>query len=429
VSAVQQLQRWSWLLASAILVVACSKDKAVDQPAKLTPFAPTLRVEHLWSTTVDDKKAEPLRLGLGLAIDGGRIYAAGHKGDVVSLDPKNGRLLWRAHTKAPLSGGTAAGADLVVIGTSDGRLFALGAADGKTRWEVRINGEVLAPVAISEKLIAVRTGDGKLRGLSPTDGHELWMQEQQVPRLSLRGTSSPVIVGDTVLCGFDNGKVMSINGGDGSLLWEATVTPPHGRTELERLADIDAAVLVAGQNVYTVGFQGRVAMLALDTGQVWWSHELSSYRGMSLDEETLYVATAEGEVVALRARTGAEIWRQGVLLHRGLSAPADMSDAIVVGDFQGYVHWLDKASGALMARTKAGGARISNAPLVIGNVVLVQTDRGQISAYRVTALGGAAARKAAAAAPLPAAPAPAAPTPSPEAAPAPAPAPETPEGK
>ncbi len=423
-SALRQLRRGGWLLATAILVVACSKDKAVDQPAKLTPFTPSLRVEHLWSTTVDDKKAEPLRLGLGLALDGGRIYDAGHKGDVVSLDPKNGRLLWRTRTKAPLSGGTAAGGGLVVVGTSDGRLFALSAEDGKTRWEVRINGEVLAPVAISEKLIAVRTGDGKLRGLSPADGHELWVQEQQVPRLSLRGTSAPVIVGDTVLCGFDNGKVMSINGSDGSLLWEATVTPPHGRTELERLADIDAAVLVAGQNVYTVGFQGRVAMLALDTGQVWWSHELSSYRGMSLDEEALYVATADGEVVALRARTGAEIWRQGVLLHRGLSAPADMGDAIVVGDLQGYVHWLDKASGALMARTKAGSARISNAPVVMGNVVLVQTDRGQISAYRVTALAGAAARKPVPVAPAPAA-APAAPTPAPEAAPAP----ETPEGK
>jgi outer membrane protein assembly factor BamB len=422
VSALRQLRRGCWVLATAILVVACSKDKAVDQPAKLTPFAPSLRIEHLWSTTVDDKKAEPLRLGLGLAVDGGRLYDAGHKGDVVSLDPKNGRVLWRTRTKAPLSGGTAAGGGLVVVGTSDGRLFALNAADGKTRWEVRINGEVLAPVAISDKLIAVRTGDGKLRGLSPADGHELWVQEQQVPRLSLRGTSWPVIVGDTVLCGFDNGKVMSINGSDGSLLWEATVTPPHGRTELERLADIDAAVLVSGQNVYTVGFQGRVAMLALDTGQVWWSHELSSYRGMALDEEALYVATADGEVVALRARTGAEIWRQGVLLHRGLSAPADMSDAIVVGDFQGYVHWLDKASGALMARTKAGSARISNAPIVMGNVVLVQTDRGQISAYRVTALPGAAARKAAPAAPAPAA---ATPTPAPEAAPAP----ETPEGK
>jgi outer membrane protein assembly factor BamB len=425
----RQLRRWSWLLATAILVVACSKDKAVDQPAKLTPFPPQLRVEHLWSTTVDDKKAEPLRLGLGLAVSGGRIYAAGHKGDVVALDLKNGRVQWRARTKAPLSGGTAAGADLVVIGTSDGRLFALSTADGKTRWEVRINGEVLAPVAISEKLIAVRTGDGKLRGLSPADGHELWVQEQQVPRLSLRGTSAPVIVGDTVLCGFDNGKVMAINSVDGSLLWEATVTPPHGRTELERLADIDAAVLVAAQNVYTVGFQGRVAMLALDTGQVWWSHELSSYRGMSLDEEALYVATADGEVVALHARTGAEIWRQSVLLHRGLSAPADMSDSIVVGDFQGYVHWLDKASGALMARTKAGSARISNAPVVIGDVVLVQTDRGQISAYQVTPLAARKAAKAAAApasaAPVPEAAAPAVPTP----APTPAPAPEIPEGK
>ena len=422
-SAPRPLQRWLWLLATAVLVVGCSKDKAVDQPAKLTPFAATLRVEHLWSTTVDDKKAEPLRLGLGVAVDGGRIYAAGHKGDVVALDARNGRVLWRARTKAPLSGGTAAGGGLVVIGTSDGRLFALSAADGKTRWEIRINGEVLAPVAIAEKLIAVRTGDGKLRGLNPADGHELWVQEQQVPRLSLRGTSRPVIVGDTVLCGFDNGKVMAINGGDGSLLWEATVTPPHGRTELERLADIDAAVLVSGQNVYTVGFQGRVAMLALDTGQVWWSHELSSYRGMSLDDEALYVATADGEVVALRARTGAEIWRQGVLLHRGLSAPADMTDAIVVGDFQGYVHWLDKASGALMARTKAGSARISNAPVVLGDTVLVQTDRGQISAYRVTPLAGAA-RKAPPAAPA-TAPATAPAAPAPEEAPAPA----TPEGK
>jgi outer membrane protein assembly factor BamB len=425
----RRLPRWFVLLATALVVVACSKDKAVDQPAKLTPFAASMRVQHLWSTTVDDKKAEPLRLGLGLAVDGQRIYAAGHKGDVVALDLKNGRVQWRARTKAPLSGGTAASGDLVVIGTTDGRLFALGAADGKTRWEIRINGEVLAPVAIAEKLIAVRTGDGKLRGLSPADGHELWVQEQQVPRLSLRGTSRPVIVGDTVLCGFDNGKVMAINGSDGSLLWEATVTPPHGRTELERLADIDAAVLVSGQNVYSVGFQGRVAMLALDTGQVWWSHELSSYRGMSLDDEALYVSTAEGEVVALRARTGAEIWRQSVLLHRGLSAPADMSDAIVVGDFQGYVHWLDKASGALMARTKAGSARISNAPVVVGDVVLVQTDRGQISAYRATALAAPASRKAAA----PVAPAPeAAPTTEPAPAPpapAPAAAPETPEGK
>lgn len=388
----RRLQRWTALI-TLVLLAACSKDKVIDPPAKLTPFTATVKVQRLWSASVDDKKAVELRLGLNVAVDGGRVYAAGHKGDVVAFDLNTGKVLWRTHTKAPLSGGTAASADLVMIGSSDGRVFALSAADGKIRWEVRVNGEVLAAPAISEKLTAVRTGDGKLRGLALNDGHELWVQEQQVPRLSLRGTARPVMVGDTVLCGFDNGKVMAINGNDGSVQWEATVTPPHGRTELERLADIDSPLLVSGQNVYAVGFQGRVAMLALDTGQVWWSHELSSHRGMCIDDEALYVSTADGEVVALRARTGAEVWRQPALLHRGLSAPASMDDVIVLGDFQGYVHWLDKASGAIAARVSGGKTRISNTPVVAGNIAVVVNDRGQISTFRVGPLA-AAAKKA-----------------------------------
>ncbi|MBV8341775.1 MAG: outer membrane protein assembly factor BamB [Gammaproteobacteria bacterium] len=374
-------------VVALLAIGACSKDKSVDQPAKLTPLAaPTLRVQRLWSATVDDKKAVVLRLGLGVSVAGNRVYAAGHHGDVLALDVGSGRVLWRAKTRAPLSGGTAAGADLVLVGASDGQFFAFNAANGESRWKVRLNGEILAPAAISERLIAVRTVDGKLHGLSPADGHELWSQEQQVPRLSLRGTARPVITGDVVLCGFDNGKVLAVNAGDGSVQWEATVTPPHGRTELERLADIDSAVSVAGQNVYAVGFQGRVAMLALDTGQVWWSHEASSYRGLTLDGDTLYVATADSEVVALQARTGAELWRQKALLNRGISALAVMDDALVTADYQGYVHWLTKSDGALAARVATGKARISNPPVVAGNVVVVVNDRGQIHAFRATPL-------------------------------------------
>ena len=359
-----------------VLLAACSKDKAIDEPAKLTPFAATLRVEHLWGASVDNSKAVPLRLGQAVAVVNNRVYAAGHTGDVVAFDLNSGKVQWRARTKAPLSGGTAAGADVVMVGTVDGRVFALNATDGKLRWQVRINGEVLAPPAIPR---------------SSSRAHGRWQvarpRAQRWSRAVGPGAAgapplaawhrAPVISGDTVLCGFDNGKVMAVNSNDGSVQWEATVTPPHGRTELERLADIDSAVLVSGQNVYGVGFQGRVAMLALDTGQVWWSHELSSYRGMGLDDEALYVSTAEGEVVALRGKTGAEIWRQSVLLHRGLSAPASMDDVIVLGDFLGYVHWLDKASGAIAARVHAGKARISAPPVVVGNLVVVVTDRGQ----------------------------------------------------
>jgi outer membrane protein assembly factor BamB len=370
-------------------VAACSKDKEIDQPARLTPFAATLRVDRVWSASVDDKKALPLRLGLGIAADDGRVYAAGHKGTVTAFNLASGKIIWRTHTKAALAGGTAVGDGMVLIGSSDGQLFALDADKGTIRWKVRVNGEVLAPAAVSERLIALRTVDGKLHGLSPEDGHELWVQQQQVPRLSLRGTARPVIAGDLVLCGFDNGRVLAVNGTDGTVQWEATISPPHGRTELERLDDIDTAVRVSGPDVYTVGFQGKIAMLALDTGQVWWSHEASSYRNLALDDDTLYIATADGEVVALRTRTGAELWRQNVLLHRRLSAVVAMDavDAVVTADFQGYVHWLDKATGALAARASSGKVRISNPPIVSGNMVLVASDRGQISAFRVRPLG------------------------------------------
>jgi outer membrane protein assembly factor BamB len=387
-------------LAALVMIAACSKDKNVDQPAKLTPLPhPSVRVTHLWGHNMGDKKAAVLRLGQSLSITNNRVYAAGHKGEVLALDLTNGHVLWHAKTGAPLSGGTASSPELLVVGASDGQLFAFDPSNGHSRWKVRLNGEVLAPAAISAKLIAVRTVDGKLHALSPEDGHELWTTEQQVPRLSLRGTASPVINGDLVLCGFDNGKVMAVSAGDGSVQWEATVTPPHGRTELERLDDIDSPVRVAGRDVYAVGFQGKVAMLAIDTGQVWWSHEDSSYRGLTLDEDTLYVSDSDGVVAALKARTGAEVWQQKALLHRGLSPIAVMDDSIVTGDFQGYLHWLDKASGALAARVATGGARISTQPLVVGDILVVVNDRGQINAYRAKPLAATDSKRKAAPAP------------------------------
>jgi outer membrane protein assembly factor BamB len=417
------------ICVAALLVAACSKDKTVDTPAKLTPLSgATLRISKVWTENVGRKKDAPLHLSLAMSVADGRVFAAGHRGDVVALDLAKGKVIWRARTKAPLSGGTAVGDGLVLIGSNDGRLFALDESSGKSRWMVRVNGEVLAPAAISEHLIALRTVDGKLHGLSPADGHELWAQQQQVPRLSLRGTARPVIAGDQVLSGFDNGKVMSVNVNDGAVQWEANITPPHGRTELERLDDIDTTVRVAGEDVYIVGFQGKVAMLALDNGQIWWSHEASSYRSLTLDDDTLYMVAADSEVVAMRAKTGAELWRQKVLLNRGLSEPATMDDlnVIVAGDFQGYVHWLDKSTGALVARASSGKVRVSATPIVAGDRVLIINDRGQITAFRVTPR--ARAKRPAAPYKATTAPAPpdAAAAPDATAAPAPAPAPAQP---
>ena len=242
------LQRWT-LLALALLIAACSKDKSIDKPAELTPFTQTLKVDHVWSASVPDKGAKVLRLGLTLALEGKHIYAAGYKGEVVAYDVATGHVDWRTHLKkTPFSGGPAAGAGLVAVGTSEGEVIALDADNGKVRWRVRLNGEILAAPAVSDHAVAVRTVDGKLRALSPKDGHELWSQEQQVPRLSLRGTSRPVIAGDFTLCGFDNGKVIAVNNMDGSVQWEATVQAPARpyRARAPRRCRLDAARTRAG---------------------------------------------------------------------------------------------------------------------------------------------------------------------------------------
>ena len=378
--------RCSTVLAAAALclLAACSKNKAPDQPMKLGPIKSTLRVEHLWSASVSDRGAKRLRLGLGIDIDGNRVFASGHKGEVAAFDLESGHRIWRTYTKLPLAGGPAERGNLIVVGASDGHVVALNAADGKVLWTVVINGAVISAPAISDRVVAVRSVDGKLRGLSPTDGHELWEAGQDVPSLSLRGTSSPVIVGDLIICGFDDGKVLAVNSADGSQVWQATVASPHGRTEIERLADVDGAVGISGKDVYAVAYHGNVTMLALESGQTWWAHKNSSYRPLALGKDAVYMATADGEILALNRTNGAVIWRQAALRFRGLTAAAVGDDAVVTADFQGYVHFLDKRTGAIIARVRSGRKRISNPPVVEGNEVVVMNDDGSIRAYRTS---------------------------------------------
>lgn len=404
--------RYALVIAGVMLLAACSKEKDVDPPAELVNFRQTLAVQRAWTASVGGDDA-PLRLGLGLGADDSRVYGAGHGGDVAAFELRTGRAVWRTRTRAPLSGGTGVGEGLVVVGSSEGEVIALAADTGAIRWRKRVGGEVLSAPAVASEAVIVRTVDGRLRGLALEDGRERWVQEQPVPRLSLRGASRPVVAGDRAICGFDNGRVLAVQTGNGAILWETAIAPARGRTELERLVDIDSAVQVHGSEVFVVGFQGRAAMLALDSGQIWWSRELSSHRGLDVDEDALYVSTSGGELVAMRRRTGADLWSQDMLARRGLSAPAVVGDAVAVADFQGYVHWFDRATGAPVARA-SGGTRVTNPPLAVGEMLLVIDDAGRISAFRTPV-----ARRAAPAD----APAPVAPAPAEETAPPPADAP------
>jgi outer membrane protein assembly factor BamB len=258
-------------------------------------------------------------------------------------------------------------------------------------WRSRVNSELLSAPAIGEKVMVIRSVDGRLNGLDAHDGKVLWSVEQQVPRLSLRGTAIPIVAKEVAISGFDNGKVMAVSLNTGDTVWDTALASPHGRTELDRLVDIDSAVRAVGDNVFAVGFQGRSAMLALDSGQIWWSHDMSSYRGLAVDEQNLYVTQSDGIVVALRQRDGSELWRNQKLKLRRLSTPVLTSTAVAVADFQGYVHWLDKATGELVARERIAKERVTNPPVAAGDVVVVLTDRGKLAAYRASGGSPAAA--------------------------------------
>ena len=400
------------LLAALLALSACdSKDKKVDKPADLTDIkSPSVRIQKLWGASVGGG-GKKLRLGLGLATAGDKIFAAGREGDIAAFNFKNGKQLWRTKTKLELTGGTGVGADVIAVGSADGIVVALDMATGKERWRSEVKGEILSAPAVGSHEVIVRTVDGKLRALSIADGKEIWAAEQQIPRLTLRGTSAPVVARDVAISGFDNGRVLAVSVTDGATVWDSPVSPPHGRTELDRLNDIDAPVKVLGDEVFVAGYQGRAAMLALDSGQIWWTRDVSSYRGVEVDDSQMYVSSSQGALMAFTRRTGQPVWENPVLKNRSLSAPVVAGEYVVVADLDGYVHYFNRATGELAGRVKSGGDRVTNSPLAVGDVVYVITDKGDIVAFHGTPVTSQAAK----------AEAPAAPAPASEPAPAPAP--------
>jgi outer membrane protein assembly factor BamB len=372
-------------LCATIWLVGCSKDKT-DKPAVLVPLVNKIEIKSVWHVKEGGEKPV-LRLGLDAAVDGQRVFLASYKGNVTAYDLASGKQLWQHSVRAPLSGGPGAADGLIIVGSSKGDVIALSEQDGTQRWRIRINAEILSAAAIGSGVVVVRAVDGKLHGISAKDGSENWVVDQQVPRLSLRGTSRPIIAGDVAICGFDNGRIVAAALGNGSTAWESPVGQSHGSTELQRLIDVDAPVVADGDDLFAVAYQGRVVRMARENGQIVWARDLSSFRGLAVDENAVYVSTAEGDLVRIDRRTGVEQWRIKTLERRQLSAPVVYGGRVVVADASGYVHWFDTVKGDPVARYEIGRKkRVSNPMIVAGDLLLAFTDSGELMALRAPPL-------------------------------------------
>jgi outer membrane protein assembly factor BamB len=393
---------WLIALTSLVVLAGChnSKKDNVQPPTPLAKdFKPTVQVTRLWKSSVG-KGAGDSGLRMRPAVVDGVLYAASTDGEIAALDATSGKTLWSRHTRQHgwfgwgdkkrkdsfYSGGPAVDNGLLVIGTLDGHVYAANAKDGSPRWEATVSDEVIASPVLVGNLVIVRTQDGRVYGLDNSDGKRRWVYDQgNVPLLSVRGNGSLLAANGVVFFGSDDGKLIALRQDNGDKLWEQGLAGGDGRTDIERLDDADGSVVLDGSTLYSAAYHGNLVAIDGPSGRPLWSHPFSTFTSIDLSGNSVFGVNDDSQVWAFDKSGGADTWKNDSLKYRWLTGPAVQADYLVVGDLQGYVHWLQSGDGALAARERLSKKPIRAQPVVVGDTVYVEDVAGHIGAYRLAA--------------------------------------------
>lgn len=318
------------------------------------------------------------------------IYAASRSGQVKAIDLLNGHTIWDKNLSkstlfssktALFSGGVSADDKYVYVGSERAVVYALDRNDGNVIWEKPVKGEVLArPISSEDKLI-VYTASGNLQALNRNTGEDVWDVMLEVPPLSLRGNSTPTIAHGAAILGDDTGHVNAYYINDGQLIWQQRISHPSGSTEIAKLNDVDSTPVIEGNLAYAIGYNGNVVALDLSNGQIVWRKEMGSTHSFAVDNQHLFVVDQDDNVQAVSKNGGTVFWTQADLLHRQLTDPVLYENYIVLGDFEGYLYWLSKDNGEVVAKTQVSSSGLISKPLVVDNKVIVQAKNGDIYAF------------------------------------------------
>lgn len=369
--------------------IGLGRDKDPSPPAELSKRPPQeVHVRTLWRTRIGKGHAGRA-LNLRPAIAGESVFAADANGRIAALNRTDGRIRWERKTELPFSGGPDIEADHLVIGSADGEVLLLSAHDGSERWRTQLDSEILSVPRVIGDLVIVHTIDDTVYGLEISDGSERWRYGYQAPILTLRGSSSPAPGPEGIIVGVSNGRLVYLEPQQGAPIWEVIVSAPSGRSELERIADIDTDPVIVGDQVYVASYNGDLAAVAIPSGTVLWRRELSAHAGLAADDNGLFITDSDDNLWAASPSDGAGRWKQDALLHRRLTAPALIGDALVVGDLDGYVHWVARRDGRLLGRARVTKAAAASTPVVIGDTVFLQFENGTLAAVRGTRRAGA----------------------------------------
>jgi len=370
-------------LAGAITDTIRGSDNA-EPPKELQPLEPTVNMTELWSTRIGKGSLGRI-LNLMPAVTASAVYAADHKGTVVAVDRANGDTQWSKDTGLEISAGPVVAGDKLLLGTSNAELVAISLADRALIWKTALTSEMMSLPRVSHNIVVARTSDGRIAGFDLGHGGIKWSHERTLPPLSIRSLGSPTIHGDLVLDGFGAGKLIALNLQDGHLVWEVTAVVPRGRSEVERMVELDAEPMVQGEVAYATGFQGGLSAVELSNGSILW-HQKTAYssHATALSRKSLFITDTSSDIWSMDISNGADQWKQDILHQRRLTVPARVKDYLVVGDFEGYLHLLRADNGSLVGRLElSGNDPIVATPLAYEDVLYVLTSEGLLAAVRV----------------------------------------------
>ncbi len=372
---------------SLLFLTACAglgEDNS-PMPAPLTTYPFQLQPVLLWSLATG-RGMDDDYLRLRPVIQENQIFVASKSGLVTALELTHGHKLWQKNIKQIITSGPAVQDGIVVIVTKQPEAIALATDTGKVLWRSKLPNQVLAPPAIGEEKVIFKTADGQVLALGLQTGELLWSYEHGSPMLILRPSSAPQIIDNKVVVGFSDGKLAVLNLRNGSLLWERNIAFPQGVTAADQLIDIAADPILSCDVVYVVTYQGQLAAVSLRSGRVLWQRNFSSYSGLTVGS-SLFITDAEGRVSAINRSTGELLWQQQALLHRGLTTPALYGNSLIIGDKEGYIHWLAQSDGHLLARDLVhDNASIIANPVVVYPIICILTREGGLSAWTHTTL-------------------------------------------
>ncbi|ONF44001.1 outer membrane protein assembly factor BamB [Marinobacter lutaoensis] len=370
-------------LLALLGLAGCSTTDTFEQPAPVPEVEASVAFKQVWGMSVGDGHDGEL-LYLSPLNAGDVIYAASADGELVAVSTDNGSLIWERELDDRLFAGVGGDQDRLYLITREAELVALARSDGHELWRASLPTEVLSAPQSNGSMVVTQTIDGRVLAFDSGDGHALWQYDGVVPVLSIRAAAAPLVGSDIVIAAFASGKLIALAADSGQPVWQYELGQPQGRTELERLVDIGGQPLVLDSALLAVGYQGKLALVDIRTGQEIWSKKASSLYAPSVADNAIYLASANGDLVALRGSDRRELWVQDQLAWRQPTQPVPLGDYLVLGDFEGYLYAVSRADGSLQGKLEFDdeGIRVPAQRLANGNL-LVFGNGGRLAVFQL----------------------------------------------